>query len=137
MEAFGIREQVFVIEQKVDPKLERDEFEASAHHFLAKIAGLPVGTARWRITEKGVKLERFAVLEEARGNGVGQALVEAVLEDIEKNAQSRNQVRYLNSQLQAIPLYLKFGFKKVGDVFEECNILHYRMELNNNSTTVK
>jgi predicted GNAT family N-acyltransferase len=127
--AFEIRKQVFVIEQKVDPTKEYDEFEQSSVHFLARIGGIPVGTARWRLTPNGAKSERFAVLKEARGKGVGQALVKAVLYDIQADPLSKNKTKYLHSQLSAVPLYSKFGFKKVGNIFEECNILHYKMEL--------
>jgi predicted GNAT family N-acyltransferase len=68
-------------------------------------------------------------LKEARGKGVGQALVKAVLYDIQADPLSKNKTKYLHSQLSAVPLYSKFGFKKVGNIFEECNILHYKMEL--------
>lgn len=127
--AFWIREQVFVIEQEVDPKEEYDEFEKKSKHFLACIDDKPAGTARWRITPNGVKLERFAVLKEARGKGVGQALVAAVLEDIKENPATEGKKKYLHAQLSAVPLYTKFGFEKVGDLFEECNIWHYKMQL--------
>jgi predicted GNAT family N-acyltransferase len=127
--AFEIRKQVFVIEQDVDPTKEYDEFEQSAVHFLARIDGIAVGTARWRFTSNGVKSERFAVLKEVRGKGVGQALVKAVLDDIQADPLSKNKIKYLHSQLAAVPLYSKFGFKKAGNIFEECNILHYKMEL--------
>jgi predicted GNAT family N-acyltransferase len=127
--AFKIRKEVFVIEQEVDPADEYDEFEETSTHFLAMLDGVPVGTARWRFTQKGVKLERFAVLKEARGNGVGQALVAAVLSDISSDATTFGKLKYLHSQLTAVPLYSKFGFEKEGDIFEECNILHYKMKL--------
>ncbi len=97
--------------------------------FLAKLDGKPVGTARWRFTNYGVKMERFAVVKEARGRGVGQALVEAVLEDVDSNPDAAGKTKYLHSQLTAISLYSKFGFEKVGEMFEECNIQHYKMEL--------
>ncbi len=126
---FKIREEVFVIEQEVDPAEEYDEFEDTSIHFLAKLDGKPVGTARWRITQNGVKLERFAVLKEARGQGVGQALVSEVLNDISANNQTIGKLKYLHAQLTAVPLYSKFGFEKEGDIFEECNILHYKMKL--------
>ena len=109
--------------------MEYDEFESVSMHFLACIDDRPVGTARWRVTPNGVKLERFAVLEDDRGKGVGQALVVAVLEDILNHPETATMNKYLHSQLSAVPLYLKFGFEKVGDIFEECNIMHYKMQL--------
>lgn len=127
--AFKIRKEVFVIEQKVNATDEYDEYEDSSVHFLAKFNNIPVGTARWRFTEKGVKLERFAVLKEARGKGVGQALVESVLADISTHPKTDSKIKYLHAQLKAVSLYKKFGFRKVGGIFDECNILHFKMEL--------
>jgi predicted GNAT family N-acyltransferase len=127
--AFYIREQVFVVEQEVAAEEEYDEFEDSSLHFLASLDGQPVGTARWRFTANGVKMERFAVLEEARGKGVGQALVAAVLADIDALPEATGKMKYLHAQLHAMPLYAKFGFQQVGEQFEECAILHYKMQL--------
>jgi predicted GNAT family N-acyltransferase len=128
-EVFHIRELVFVVEQEVDRAEEYDEFEETSTHFLARLDGKPVGTARWRFTKNGVKMERFAVLKEARGKGVGQGLVAAVLDDVNANPEAKGKTKYLHAQLTAVPLYSKFGFEKVGDMFEECNIQHYKMEL--------
>ncbi len=127
--AFQIRELVFVVEQEVDAAEEYDEFETTSIHFLAMLEGAPVGTARWRFTSNGVKMERFAVLKEARCKGVGQALVAAVLKDIEMHPDGKGKKRYLHAQIHAMPLYAKFGFQQVGEQFEECAILHYKMEL--------
>lgn len=127
--AFQIRELVFVVEQEVDAAEEYDEFETTSVHFLAVLEGAPVGTARWRFTSNGVKMERFAVLNEARGKGVGQALVAAVLKDIEMHPEGKGKKKYLHAQIHAMPLYAKFGFQQVGEQFEECAILHYKMEL--------
>ncbi|UZD24630.1 GNAT family N-acetyltransferase [Algoriphagus halophytocola] len=127
--AYWIREQVFVLEQGVNPLEEYDDHESESIHFLACLNEEPVGTARWRFTPNGVKLERFAVLEKARGKGVGQALVAAVLKDVSTDSQAASKIKYLHAQLSAVPLYAKFGFKKVGDIFEECNIKHYKMQL--------
>ncbi len=121
--AFAIRHQVFVIRQGCPAELERNQEEES-HHFLAFADGEPAGASRWRKTENGVKLERFAVLDEYRGQGVGQALVKAVLNDLPTN----EHYVYLHAQLPAIALYEKFGFEKVGAEFEEAGIRHYKME---------
>lgn len=126
--AHKIRYEVFVIGQNVPEEEEIDGYEKASIHFIAKKDGVPCGAARWRITAEGVKLERFAVLEKFRGTGVGSALVEAVLNDIKTNADAKDKKHYLNAQLTAIPLYRKFGFKEVGEIFQECDIDHYRME---------
>jgi predicted GNAT family N-acyltransferase len=128
-QAFEIREKVFVEEQKVPKEEEIDDFEVQSHHFLAIYNSIPCGAARWRITAHGIKLERFAVLKEYRNRGIGSALVEEVLADIQKTPDTSGKTIYLHAQLGAVDLYLKFGFSKVGDIFEECAIKHYKMVL--------
>ena len=125
---FLIREMVFVKEQNVDAAEEYDAYEDSSTHFLAIIDELPAGTARWRRTTEGIKLERFAVLKSQRGKGLGQALVKRVLEDIGSQAGNSGKTIYLHAQLDAVSLYEKFGFKKEGEQFLECNIAHYTMK---------
>lgn len=128
-QVFSIREEVFVKEQHVRAEDEYDEFEKTSHHFLAYYDGTPCGTARWRTTSYGVKLERFAVLAAFRGKGVGQALVQSVLNDVFSQQPEPIESVYLNAQLTAMPLYTRFGFKAVGPMFEECGIQHYKMVL--------
>jgi predicted GNAT family N-acyltransferase len=122
--AFAVRNQVFVIGQMVPIELEIENNEVSSH-FLATVDGEPAGAARWRKTENGYKLERFAVLDTYRGLGVAQAMVRAVLNDLPADA----PMVYLNSQIQAVGLYEKFGFVKDGPEFEEAGIKHYKMVL--------
>jgi predicted GNAT family N-acyltransferase len=126
---FSIREEVFVREQQVPAEEEYDEFEAASRHFLAFSDGKPCGTARWRTTSNGVKLERFAVLAPYRGRGVGQALVRAVLDDVLSQQPEPIETIYLHAQLSAMPLYAGFGFKPVGNQFDECGIQHVKMVL--------
>lgn len=133
-QAFAIRREVFVIEQQVPEAEEYDEFETISRHFLAlfldkKGISRPCGTARWRRTSKGVKLERFAVLKAYRGKGVGKALVKSVLDDVFSLQPEPIESIYLHAQISAMPLYASFGFKAVGSMFDECNIQHYKMVL--------
>ena len=125
--AFAIREEVFVVEQQVAASEEFDEFEDGSHHFVA-LDGQdePVGSARWRYTDKGIKLERFTVKSAMRGKGLGSKIVAVVLDDIRKTVEQGNYL-YLHAQLDAVPLYAKFGFQKEGDQFDECGIMHYLM----------
>jgi predicted GNAT family N-acyltransferase len=126
-QAHKIRHDVFVVGQNVPADEEIDRYEDQCTHFLAKINDIPCGAARWRKTDHGMKLERFAVLEAYRNRGVGSALVEAVISDIQSNSATEHQSLYLHAQLSAIPLYQKFGFVKEGEVFQECDIDHYAM----------
>lgn len=118
-----IRHDVFVMEQAVDQALEY-EFEEESKHFIALFLGEAAGTARWRYTEKGIKFERFAVLEKFRNQGVGEALLKAMLNDIPEG----NYV-YLHAQLPAMNLYTRGGFKAEGDLFYEADMPHYKMVL--------
>lgn len=128
-EAFEIRRKVFVEEQQVPAEEEYDEFEKSSRHFLAYgPEGNPCGTARWRYTSNGIKLERFAVLSDSRGKGVGSVLVQKLLEDVATQPEAKGKTLYLHAQTTAMPLYSKFGFKPVGEEFLECDILHYLMK---------
>jgi predicted GNAT family N-acyltransferase len=119
---FAVRREVFVVEQNCPPELEW-EFEDESNHFLATVDGEPAGACRWRKTDNGYKLERFAVLQKFRGFGVGQALVQTALDDLPADA----EYVYLNAQVQAVSLYEKFGFEKTGPQFEEAGIQHYKM----------
>jgi predicted GNAT family N-acyltransferase len=65
------------------------------------------------------------VLKEFRGNGMGRALVSAVLNDLPQGA----EYVYLHAQLDAMSLYAKFGFEKAGEQFEEAGIQHFKMIL--------
>lgn len=119
---FEIRRVVFVEEQNCPPELEWENEDVSTH-FLATINGEPCGACRWRKTEYGYKLERFAVLQAYRGKGVGVKLVEAALNDLPDN----DHTVYLNAQLDAMPLYAKFGFVAEDPQFEEAGIQHFKM----------
>lgn len=122
--AHAIRKQVFVIEQCCPEDIEW-EFEEESTHYIALENNIAVGTARWRQTDYGIKLERFAVLKEHRNKQVGKALLLQLLEE----TNSFNQKRYLHAQLQAKDFYARYGFKPVGQHFWEADIEHVKMEI--------
>ncbi len=121
--ALSIRTEVFVNEQKVDKRLEFDGKDPEAIHYLAYYENKVAGCARWRKTEKGIKLERFAVLPEYRAKKIGREILMVVLNDV-VNA---SQTIYLNSQKSAIGFYLKNGFSIQGEPFSEAGIEHVKM----------
>ena len=122
-QAFAIRRKVFVEEEGVDPSLEYDH-EEEAHHYLLMIGEKPVAAARWRETENGIKLERFAVLPELRNRGFGEIILKEVLKDV----LPLGKTVYLHSQIRAIPFYERNGFVKEGEIFYEAEMGHYLMK---------
>jgi len=118
----AIREVVFVIEQQVPPEIEYDEFEESSTHIIARVDKNAVGTARWRKTKKGFKLERFAVNLDFRGKGIGNAMVLFIL-----NQLKADDYISLNSQVSAIGFYAGIGFQAEGEIFYEADIPHRKM----------
>lgn len=121
---FGVRREVFVLEQEVSEEEEYDEYETSSFHLAAEVEGKVVGTCRFRNTDKGTKLERFAVLKEYRGHNVGENLVRHCLDLVH----TEDHV-YLHAQVQVVDFYAKLGFEAVGPQFEEAGIQHYKMVL--------
>lgn len=120
--AHAIRKQVFVVEQGCPEDIEW-EFEEESHHYVAYYHNEIVGTARWRETEKGYKLERFAVLPDYRNLRVGAALLHKLLQDIPDN----ERPVYLHAQLAAKNFYLRHGLKPHGEHFWEGGIEHVKM----------
>ncbi|WP_026463766.1 GNAT family N-acetyltransferase [Adhaeribacter aquaticus] len=125
--AYAVREKVFVEEQQVPREEEYDEFEEIAQHYLARYNTIPCGAARWRKTNKGIKLERFAVLADYRNKAIGSRILEQVLQDVK--AAYPNEVVYLHAQVPAVPFYGRQGFVAEGPMFSECDIDHYKMIL--------
>lgn len=127
-DALKIREEVFVKEQGVAAEDEYDQYDETSTHFVAyDEQGKPCGTARWRQTDSGIKLERFAVLPSYRSTGIGALLLKNILYDIEEDMNVTEQKIYMHAQTTAIGFYKKLGFETVGEEFLECGIKHYEM----------
>ena len=124
--AHKIRYEVFVIGQNCPEDLEW-EFEEESTNFLIFNNDKAVATARYRKTEKGFKLERFAVLNSERGKGFGNIVLKAILNDL---SNYKGEI-YMHAQTDVIPFYEKMGFKKSGAEFEEAGIMHFKMKLIN------
>ena len=120
-EILNIRKLVFVEEQNVPIDIEI-EYEDESQHIICYHDDLPVATGRCRETTFGIKLERFAVLHEFRGMGIGKQIVNFILSQI-----SSNKTIYLHAQEAVVDFYKKLGFKVSGDKFYEADILHSKM----------
>ncbi len=118
----ALREAVFVHEQQVPPALERDAEDPDSHHVLALADdGSVLGTAR---LTPGGRIGRMAVLPRARGQGIGQALLQALLAEAARREWTEVS---LHAQAHALAFYARAGFVPFGPVFEEAGIEHRSM----------
>ena len=126
LEIRAVRVQVFQIEQGVDPVLEFDGNDETATHILAYLDNQPVGTTRIRyLNNQTAKIERLAVLAEARGRGIGKQLMVKALEVV---AQNEIKEVIVHAQTHVKNLYHKLGFEQEGEEFEEAGIPHVKMK---------
>ena len=72
------------------------------------------------------KIERVAVLADARGHAVGAALVKAAIEHLRERG---FRTAKLHAQTYALGFYAKLGFAAFGEVFDEDGIPHKAMRL--------
>jgi predicted GNAT family N-acyltransferase len=114
-----LRRQVFVLEQGVDAALEHDAYDDACDHLIALLEDRPIATARYRRTERGVKLERVAVLAEYRGRGVGRALVRCAIGALPEGSQL-----YIHAQQSALGFWQRMDFVAEGPEFLEADIPH-------------
>jgi predicted GNAT family N-acyltransferase len=117
----AVREQVFVREQAVPIELEWDEFDPLCQHVVAEAAGQAIGSG-WLLPDGHIG--RMAVLESWRGQGVGSAILEALLRLARDSGIRR--VR-LNAQSRAVAFYRRHGFIAEGEEFIEVGIPHRSM----------
>ena len=119
----AVREQVFILEQQVDPVFEWDEIDAVAIHLLASIDNQPIGCAR--IIEHQT-IGRMAVLKTSRGFGVGQALLAEAITICQSHG---GKVIKLTAQTHAISFYKQAGFIETSGIYQDANMPHVNMQL--------
>jgi predicted GNAT family N-acyltransferase len=121
-----IRYLVFQIEQGVDPALEFDGEDERSTHLLAYLDGKSVGTTRIRwLTPQIAKVERVAVLPEARRKGIGQRLMEYTFNFV---TEKQGVEVCMNAQQPVQVFYQRLGFQPEGTPFEEAGIPHIKMK---------
>ncbi|MEU8467540.1 GNAT family N-acetyltransferase [Streptomyces sp. NPDC029006] len=132
---FAVRKEVFVAEQGVAEDIEYDAWDAVAVHVLVvREDGVPLGTGRLLHGEAATaktggdpavgSLGRLAVSREARGLGIGAALVRAI-EDIAR-AEGLTALD-LHAQTHAQGFYERLGYVAYGPEFPDAGIPHRAM----------
>ncbi|MEO8202883.1 MAG: GNAT family N-acetyltransferase [Betaproteobacteria bacterium] len=120
-DAAPIRFAVFVEEQKVPAEMELDDNDAVSLHVVASDGGRAVGTGR--LLPDG-HIGRMAVLRDARGRGVGAAMLVRLMEAARERG-DREVV--LEAQTHALGFYRKHGFIEEGSEYLDAGIPHRGM----------
>ncbi len=122
----AIRRAVFIDEQGIAEAEEWDGGDAAAVHLLARLDGRPVGTARILVEGGTGRIGRVCVLAEARGRGIGAALIGTALALL--RARPGVTRAALGAQCRALGFYEALGFRAVGPVYDDAGIPHREMQ---------
>ncbi|MYY06184.1 MULTISPECIES: GNAT family N-acetyltransferase [unclassified Streptomyces] len=132
---FQLRKDVFVGEQNVPEEIEYDAHDADAVHVIAVAAdGTALGTGRLLHGQAAAghtggdpavgSLGRLAVSKDARGLGVGAALVRAIEDAARDNGLAAVD---LHAQTHALRFYERLGYVAYGPEFTDAGIPHRAM----------
>ncbi|OBZ89738.1 hypothetical protein A0J61_02201 [Choanephora cucurbitarum] len=135
----AVRYNVFVVEQGYHAKWQMDDIDHLGIHWIATAdqvdeqgvticPNVDIGTIRLIPKHDGlVKLTRFAVIKEARGLKVGQALVKVFVKYCQEHGY---HTIVLHSQYPRRGFYQKVGFvleEGDDDIFDEAGTPHVRL----------
>mgnify|MGYP001797080846 FL=1 len=121
-----LRRIVFMEEQGVSEADERDGRDGDALHVLAMAEGEPLGCARILLDGTVAKIGRVCVLQDARGSGLGAAIITACL-DVARGQPGVTRAK-LGAQTHALSFYEKLGFTAFGPVYDDAGLPHRDME---------
>nr|WP_205911787.1 GNAT family N-acetyltransferase [Rhodobacter sp. SGA-6-6] len=122
-----MRRKVFIEEQGVSEADEVDGLDDQAIHLLALVDGRPLGCARLLVQGETGKVGRVCVLAEARGTGLGAALMRAAVAEFRK-LPGVAKVK-LGAQTHALGFYERLGFTAFGPEYLDAGIPHRDMQL--------
>ncbi|TCT12250.1 putative GNAT family N-acyltransferase [Natranaerovirga pectinivora] len=124
-EAFNIRKTVFGKEFNFLEEELFDDFELDSIHVLIYYKDIAIGTGRLYYSGESYKIGRIAVLKEYRKNGIGEFLVNML---IDKALLLGADEVIVHSQERAVDFYKKLGFHTIDNIpFKEFNIPHIKM----------
>lgn len=126
-DALAIRAEVFIAGQGVPPNEEVDGRDPDCLHWVVHDGLGPVATLRvLPKSENTAKIQRVAVLERARGTGLGAMLMQHVMGEL---AQMGFTHATLGAQLSALGFYERLGFAAHGSTYLDAGIEHRDMDI--------
>lgn len=123
-----IRNRVFCIEKGVPKSIETDKYDCMneiCNHFLIIYDKKDIGTIRCLHTSKNtVRIQRFCLLKDYRGLGLGKAIVE----NIENHYKNQGVTKIeMDAKYEVSKFYEKCGYSQISDIFMEANVKRVKM----------
>ncbi len=126
-----IRETVFIAEKGVPPEIELDEHDRPGgvcDHFLIVYGQKDAGAFRClRTAEKTVRIQRFCLLREYRGLGLGRVAMDYIRAFYITQSAERFE---LNAKYEARGFYEKCGYRQISEPFMEAGVKRVAMVMN-------
>jgi len=115
--AAAVRHQVFVVEQRLFPKTDRDDDDPKSIHLVAEAEGQIVGTVRvFPVENNGHWIGgRLAIQKEFRSSGAGERLVREAIAQVKRKGCACFTAHI---QEENVTFFTRLGWKPVGPVFE-------------------
>jgi predicted GNAT family N-acyltransferase len=126
-DAVNLRFSVFYKEFDLDINVINDSDESTSIHLAAVAKEKVIGFGRLSINRGTARISQMVVQRNMRGRGIGGSIMNILIErSIEKGC----RLICLNSRLDAVSFYGRFGFEKAGNEFpsERTGLTHIRME---------
>ena len=122
----NVRKNVFADELGISESKLFDEYDETCDHFILFDGKNAVGSVRFMLYEKTIKLERMAILQEFRRKNYGKNVILQLREFY--NSLGYAQI-FLDSIYSVRGFYKKCGFLEQGEIFRRVGIDHIRMSL--------
>jgi putative N-acetyltransferase (TIGR04045 family) len=125
LESFALRKKVFVEEQHLFKRTDRDRHDKNAIHIVALCNNAVAGTVRVHQLGAGIWLgSRLAVLAQFRGR-VGKLLIQKAVAVVTERGARQFRAHIL---LRNVPLFKRLGWQTAGRVFTYRGQPHQMME---------
>ena len=124
-ESFALRKEVFVEEQNLFKRTDRDRYDKHAIHIVALYNNKIVGTVRVHRDKADIWYgSRLAVLKRFRGKA-GRILIQKAVEVVKENGAKKFMAHI---QKRNVPLFKRLKWTAVGQVFTHHGKPHQLME---------
>jgi putative N-acetyltransferase (TIGR04045 family) len=125
LKSYSLRREVFVEEQKLFKRTDRDKHDKYAIHIIALYNNKIVGTVRVHREKADIWYgSRLAVLKRFRGKA-GKILIQKAVAVVKENGAKQFMAHI---QKRNVPLFKRLKWKPVGQIITYHNELHQLME---------